>query len=588
MEEKPARKLAVLLHADVVGSTALVRLDETLAHHRIQDVFGRFTELISRHGGTAHEVRGDALVAEFSKVSDAVAASLDFQTVNAIHNKGLTDDIRPEIRVGIAMGEVLIADNTITGEGIVLAQRLEQLAEPGGVCIHDAAYQTVPKRLPFSYDNLGEQQLKGFDEPVRAYKVVAKETPDPVPTSAESFSRELPEERSLAVLPFANMSGDPAQEYFSDGVTEDIITELSRFRELLVIARNSSFTYKNKAVKTQDVAADLGVRYIVEGSVRTAGKRIRVTVQLIDAETGHHIWAERYDRELTDIFEVQDEITRTVASTVAGRVQFTVQANVARKRPDALNAYDLVLRGRSIVEDSKQKHLQAQQAYKKAVEIDPSYAQAHAGLAMGCLVALANHWTESDEVALDAGLEYASAAVALDHNDSYSQFLRGYFLMLTGRLEEAKIHLDRAVSLNPNDAHAINAIAHFLHCKGQLEQAIDWHLKAIRLNPYHPVWYLWHLGLTYYSARQYPAALETLQEAISRHPAFLFPRKALAATLAQLGRLNEAQAVVEALLVDHPDASMSRGDVYVLGIAPDSQEWSTHWIEGLRKAGMPE
>ena len=588
MEEESTRKLAVLLHADVVGSTALVRLDETLAHHRIQDAFRRFSKLISGHGGVAHELRGDALVAEFSKASDAVAASLDFQSANSAHNTGLLDDIRPEIRVGIAMGEVLIADNTITGEGIVLAQRLEQLADPGGVCIHDAAYQTVPKRLPFSYDNLGEQQIKGFDEPVRAYKVVSKETAAAASSSAGRFTAELPQVRSIAVLPFANMSGDPAQEYFSDGVTEDIITELSRFRELFVIARNSSFTYKNKAVKTEEVAADLGVRYIVEGSVRTAGTRIRVTVQLIDAETGHHIWAERYDRELTDIFEVQDDISRTVTSTVAGRVRFTDQTRVARKRPDALDAYDLVLRGRGIIEDSKEKHLQAQQAYKKAVEIDHSYARAHAGLAMGCLVALANHWAESDEAALDAGLEYVSAAVALDHDDSYSQFLLGHFLMLTGRLEQAKIHLDRAVSLNPNDAHAINATAHFLHCKGQPEQAIDWHLKAIRLNPYHPVWYLWHLGLAYYSARQYPAALETLQEAISRHPTFLFPRKALAATFAQLGRQSEAQAVVEALLVEHPDASIRRGDVYVLGTAPESQGWSAHWIEGLRKAGMPE
>ena len=588
MDERPFRKLAVLLHADVVSSTALVQLDETLAHQRMQETFSRLSEVIAQHGGTAHEIRGDALVAEFPMASEAVAAAVNFQTIQTEQNQAITDDVIPSVRVGIAMGEVVVADKTVTGEGIVLAQRLEQLAEPGGICIHDAAYQTIPKRLPFSYDNLGEQQLKGFDEPVRAYKVIAKETTEAVPVSTETHSRELPENRSLAVLPFANMSGDSAQEYFSDGVTEDIITELSRFRELLVIARNSSFTYKNKAVKIQEVAADLGVRYVVEGSVRTAGKRIRVTVQLIDAETGHHIWAERYDRELNDIFEVQDEITRTVASTVAGQVQLTVQANVARKRPETLNAYDLVLKGRSIVEDSEQKHHQAQQAYMKASEIDPGYAQAHAGLAMGCMVALANHWAESDQAALDAGLTYTSTAIALDHNDSYSQFLHGHFLLLTGKLDEAKIHLDRAISLNPNDAHAINSIAHYLHHKGQLEQAIEWHLKAIRLNPYHPVWYLWHLGLTYYSAHRYPDALETLQEAISRHPAFLFPRKALAATLAQLDRLNEAQAVVEALLIDQPAASISRGDVYVLGTASDSQEWSAHWIAGLRKAGMPE
>ena len=511
MDEQPSRKLAVLLHADVVGSTSLVQQDETLAHQRMQDAFRRFSEVISQHGGIAHEIRGDALVAEFPLASEAVTAAIRFQTIQSEHNAAISDEVIATVRVGIAMGEVIVADKTITGEGIVLAQRLEQLAEPEGVCIHDAAYQTVPRRLPFSYDNLGEQQLKGFDEPVRAYRVLAEKTLKTDSPPAQSFAHDLPEERSIAILPFANMNGDPAQEYFSDGVTEDIITELSRFRELLVIARNSSFTYKNKAVKTQDVAADLGVRYIVEGSVRTAGNRVRVTVQLIDADTGHHIWAERYDRELIDIFEVQDEITRTVASTVAGQVQLTVQANVARKRPDTLNAYDLVLRGRNIVEDNEAKHLQAQQAYTKAAEIDPDYAQAHAGLAMGCMVALANHWAESDEAALNKGLAHTSTAIALDHNDSFSQFLHGHFLLLSGRPDEAKIHLERAISLNPNDAHAINSMAHFLHHKGLFDQAIDWHLKAIRLNPYHPVWYLWHLGLTYYSAHQYPAALETLQ-----------------------------------------------------------------------------
>ena len=238
------------MHADVVGSTGLVRIDETLAHHRIQDSFRRFSEFISSQQGIAHELRGDALVAEFSRASDAVAASLGFQAANAANNKKLTDKIRPVVRVGIAMGEVLVADHTITGEGIVLAQRLEQLAEPGGVCIQGAAYETVPERMPFEFEDLGECELKGFTRLVRAYSVRSASDPrneeSDAATSLEIIALELPDEPSLAVLPVTNMSGDPEQEFFSDGITEDIITALSRISGLLVVARNSTMVYKGK------------------------------------------------------------------------------------------------------------------------------------------------------------------------------------------------------------------------------------------------------------------------------------------------------------------------------------------------------
>ena len=248
------------MHADIVGSTALVHKNEALAHQRIQDTFRRFSETIATHGGIAHEIRGDALVAEFSKASDAVSAAVDFQATNATHNQTLADEIRPIIRVGVAMGEVVVADNTVTGAGIVLAQRLEQLAEPGGVCIQGAAYETVPKRLPFTYENLGEKELKGFDESVRVYAVreaLATSSPE------SEASTELPEEPSIAVLPFTNMSGDPEQEFFSDGITEDIITALSRISGLLVVARNSTMVYKGEAVDVKQVGREQGVRYVL-------------------------------------------------------------------------------------------------------------------------------------------------------------------------------------------------------------------------------------------------------------------------------------------------------------------------------------
>lgn len=325
MKEEPTRKLAVLLHADVVGSTALVRLDETLAHRRLQDTFKRLAEFILRHDGVAHEIRGDALVAEFPMASDAVAASLEFQAANTDHNKKLADDILPEVRVGIAMGEVVVADGTVTGEGVVLAQRIEQLAEPGGVCIQDAVYQTVPKRLAFDYALLGERTLKGFDEPVRVYTVGARpQVAAPqleTPTRPDIVELTVPEEPSIAVLPFTNMSADPEQEHFSDGITEDIITALSRIPSLLVIARNSTMVYKGKPVDVQVVGREQGVRYVLEGSVRRAGRRVRVTAQLTDVLKGRHLWADRYDRDVDDVFEVQDDITQNIVVEMRAQIQ---------------------------------------------------------------------------------------------------------------------------------------------------------------------------------------------------------------------------------------------------------------------------
>ena len=266
------------MHADVVGSTGLVRQNETLAHQRMKEAFGRLAEAIERYGGVAHELRGDALVAEFGRASDAVCAAVAFQDENTSFNSALTDDLRPMLRVGIAMGEVVVADNTITGDGVILAQRLEQLSEPGGVCLQGAAYETVPKRLPIAYLNLGEQTLKGFDEPVRAYSAslaAGQVAPAPEPMAASKPAGQSSPTTSIAVLPLTNMSGDAEQEYFSDGITEDIITELSRFKSVAVIARNSSFSFKGQAVDVKQVGQKLGVGHIVEGSVRKAGNRER-------------------------------------------------------------------------------------------------------------------------------------------------------------------------------------------------------------------------------------------------------------------------------------------------------------------------
>ena len=413
MQDGPSRKLAVLLHADVVGSTMLVRLDETLAHHRIQSAFIRFSELVSSHGGATLELRGDALIAEFSMASDAIAAAVEFQVVNTAHNEALADEIRPVIRVGIAMGEVLIADNTVTGEGIVLAQRLEQLAEPGGVCIQDAAYQTVPKRLPFRYENLGEHQLKGFDEPVKAYAVTkvtgASNAQAVSPDNQSSPSPDKPDKPSIAVLPFANMSSDPEQEYFADGIAEDIITALSQIRQWFVVARNSSFRYKARNVDIREVAQDLGVRYVLEGSVRKGGNRLRITGQLIDAESGTHLWADRFDGDFTDVFALQDRVTESVVGAIEPSLRWAEIARSRRKPSKGFRAYDFYLQALPHFYAMRPtENEQALALLHQAIELDPNYASALACLAWGYQERFSRDWGAYGDD--DAGTAVAHSA----------------------------------------------------------------------------------------------------------------------------------------------------------------------------------
>ena len=334
-----------------IDSTRLVRLDDSRAHKGIVDAFKRFAVVIESYAGDVQEIRGDALLAVFSRASDAVQAALNFQQEHTRNIQSLDSNIQPRLRVGIAMGEVIIADGTLTGAGVILAQRLEQLATAGSVVIQGAVYETLPKNLPLKFSNLGEQSLKGFDEMIRAYGVMLSDAiSTEIPESSNHTDiqpRTSLEKPSIAVLPFTNQSGDSNQEYFSDGISEDIITELSRFHALFVIARSSSFRYKNSTQGVQEVGRELGVQYIVEGSVRRAGNRIRIVAQLVEVETEKHVWAERFDRQLEDIFDVQDEVTRSIVAVLPGRVQEDVVDRAARKPTENMKAYEYMLQGKA-------------------------------------------------------------------------------------------------------------------------------------------------------------------------------------------------------------------------------------------------
>jgi len=590
--QTPARKLAVLLHADVVGSTLLVQKNETLAHERIQDTFQRFSQIINSHGGIAHEIRGDALVAEFAKVSDAVSASLDYQAANTTLNKQLSDDIRPVLRIGIAMGEVVIADNTVTGEGIVLAQRLEQLAEQGGVCIQGAAYETLPKRLPFEYKNLGEQQFKGFEEPVRAYAVslipggAIPESPTVV--QPETSAPDLSEKPSIAVLPFTNMSGDAEQEYFSDGITEDIITALSQFRSLFVIARNTTFTFKGHAVDVQVVARDLGVRYVLEGSVRRVGSTVRISAQLIDGESGIHIWGEKYDRELEDVFAVQDEITQMVVGSVQPELGRFEQDRARRKPPGRLDAWDLLQRGtwhywRREQDDAEK----AEKLMLSAIELDPDFSLAYASLCEVYYINLYHGWTDAPEETLGHAIQVGRKAVSLDDKDAFAHFALGRAHTLQGDYEPAIAELEKALSLNPNFAIAYYGLGMALYRSGHAREALPFFHRAIRQSPNDPLLFGFEgiIGAAHFQLGENIEALEWCKRA-SRHPTSSFwTHTYLALTLFNLNQFDKARLALNDALRKQPDLSLTSFSEMLKHFHPAYREAI---LVGLREAGLPE
>jgi TolB-like protein len=562
-----------------VGSTTLVQKDETLAHARIQAAFQRLANATEAYGGIAHEIRWDALVAEFSRASDAVCAALAFQFENSDHNQNLADNVRPDLRIGISLGEVVIADGTITGAGVVLAQRLEQLAEPGGVVVQGSVSETVPIRLPFAFESLGEQNLKGFDQPVRAY--VAKLKPgEPVPApeshataapqkglSDDGSGRsilELPDKPSIAVLPFINRSGDSEHEYFSDGITEDIITELSRFRELFVIARNSTFRFKEKDVDIGEIAHQLGVQYIVEGSVRRSGKRVRITVQLVDALSGSEVWADRYDRNLDDIFVVQDEVVAAIVGALPSRVHHAELERADRRTMD-LRAYDLTQRAWQLLYQWTKAGVEtATELAERALEIDPKNGSAHAVLVGVHLLNWRRCWRGSPAETLEWALTHGRSAVELDKTEYAGHwYLSEVYLFRLKDLEQARVHAERAVNLCPNASGPLAWMGLINGCSGEHEAGIEFSNKALRLDPFAPDYLQYLAGCVHFNARNYDEAIKHLH---ATH--WLSKPELLSATYIHLGRINKAR-----------DILASHADSIAVEMTRTPDDWFTYFAE---------
>ncbi len=631
-EERLSGKLAVILHADVADSTALVHRDERLAHQRIAGAFARAAETISAYGGIAHEVRGDALVAEFERASDAVCAALAFQSENAEHNLTVTDSIRPEIRVGVSLGEVVVAGGTLTGAGVVLAQRVEQLAEPNEVCITGAVREALPPRLPLEQVALGERALKGFAEPVRVYRVSVKAgealpeaeagrgrrpvlpatrtvagvvaaaltlagaaalwlqpwAPDFEPASVERMAFPLPEKPSIAVLPFANMSGDSAQEYFSDGLTENVITTLSQLPEVFVIARNSTFSYKGMAIKVQRVAEELGVRFVLEGSFLRAGERIRVHAQLVDALSGRHLWAERFDREWTDVFVLHDDLTQKIVSALELKLTEAQKARLAKRYTTSVEAYDHFLRGQALhMAFNPGDRQAARDQLQRAIRLDPGFARAYGVLAYTYYRANENSFfLPESEQAYERALDLARTAVDKDPTLPQAHAVLAEILI---RLDpaQAAAAAGKALSLDPNygDAYAIMALSRTF--EGKAAEALDLIDKAMRLNPLPPSGYYMAQGRALFFLGRFAEAVTALDRALDINPNWQSAHVYLAAAYAELDRDDDAGWEREQITTEEPGFTIE-GFTRIAGDLFRSRSYIDALVRGLRKAGLPE
>ena len=626
MAGQPTGTLAVILHADVVGSTVLVQRDERRAHERITNAFRRLSQTIQEYGGQVHEIRGDALLAEFHRASDAVCAAISFQKANTAHNESLDDDIIPEVRIGISLGEVIIADNTLTGAGVVLAQRVEQLAEPGGLCVTEAIREATPSRLPLNVRNLGEQTLKGFGQPVHVHAVrlqhgaevpppERRQTPnrprarvlvtavaaalvvaialawlkpwqfDTEPASVDRMAYPLPSEPSIAVLPFKNLSGDPEQDFLAAGFTEEIITTLSNTPDLFVIARRSTDSYKDKVVPAKQVAEEQGVRYVLKGSIQRAGDRIRINAQLIDALEGNHLWAERYDRGLKDLFALQDDITHNIA--LAMQVKLT-DGDMARRRADGLDpeAFRLAYKANwHMFKLDKENMAKARELLAEAQAISP---EASFPLVMqGWVDAYQARfgWSPSREESSQNAEAIARAVLAKDKNNPEALMLRGTIHFLRKELDEMVQYYQRAVDANPNHANAVGGLGWSLTYAGRPEEAIPALKKAMRLSPYYPGWMDATIGLAYMMTDEYDLAIGAYKDTLAKGTLVLFSHERLAAIYALKGDIENARAHAAKVLEIKPDFSI---EAWSKVLNYKKQEDLDRELNALRKAGLPE
>ncbi len=584
-EERVQRRLAAILAADVAGYSRLMGVDEEGTLSALKELRRELADpKIKEHRGRIVKTTGDGLLVEFASVVDAVRCAVEVQFEMAERNAGMPEEQRIEFRIGINLGDIIKDGRDIHGDGVNIAARLEALAEPGGICVNRVVRDQVRDKLDFAFEDAGEQRVKNIARPLRVYRIrPGRSVGDTMGAAQPALA--LPDKPSVAVLPFTNMSGESEQEFVSDGIAEDVITALSRYPSLFVIARNSSFTYKGRPVDVKQVGRELGVRYVLEGSVRKAGNRIRVTAQLVEAGTGNHVWADRYDRDLADIFAVQDEITEAVTIAIAPAIADAELQRAVRKPPDSLDAWAAYQRGLwHLSEANPDDNTIAQKFFRQAIDLDPTFAGGYSGLALAQLQAAAVYQKLGLLEAQSSAEALARRAVALDGADAEARSCLGWALQARGELQGALSEIERALGMSPNLAVAHGQRGATLIFAGRPKEGLAAVQTSIRLDPRDPfsAIRLLHIACGLYFSREYEEAIEAAKQLIRSYPDFPMIYRWPAAALGQLGRTAEAKEALDKAVSLAPAAF----DMYVRKRVPWFRpEDHAHLVEGLRKAG---
>jgi adenylate cyclase len=589
LAERAERRLTTILAADIAEYSRLMRADEDATMRALGACRAVIDGLVAEHRGRIANTAGDAVLAEFPSVADGLACALAIQEALPTENAEAPPDRRMQFRIGLHLGDVMTRDGDLFGDAVNIAARLEALAEPGGICVSAAVREHIGTRIAAVFTDIGAQQVKNIADPVHVFRVgPLASRPHAAETEAVTPAGPLalPDKPSIAVLPFANMSNDPDQEFFADGIAEDVITALSRYPSLFVIARNSCFTYKGRAVDVKQVGRELGVRYVLEGSLRKSGNRIRVTAQLVEAETGNHLWAERYDRDLADIFAVQDEITEAVTIAIAPAIADAEQNRAMRKPPGNLDAWAAYQRGLwHLGKYSAEDLTVALKFFQQAVDLDPTFIGGYKGLAIAQAQAAADFQMRSLATIQSSVEALARRAVALDGADAEARSVLSNLLRLRGDHTGALVEAELAVALTPNLALAHGAIASGLVFSGRPREGLVAIKTSIRLdprNPYLAARLLNQRAIALYFCSEYETAIEAANGVIRMYPEHPLTYRWLAAALGQLGRIAEAKDALQMAIAVAPGSL----DMYVRNRVPWMRpEDYAHMLDGLRKAG---
>ncbi len=585
------RRLTTIMAADVVGYSRQMSLDEVDTMRRLRKLRREAIDpVISKHDGRIFKTMGDGLLVEFGSTVNAVECAAEIQMALETRNAGLEDGKEMRLRIGINIGDVIVDGDDIFGHGVNVAARIQGVAEPGGVSLSGVVNDQVVGKVGFRFSEASEPTLKNIDTPVVVYQLDMVSVREAQRKEAEQSgaSLSLPEKPSIAVLPFNNMSGDPDQEYFSDGMTEDIITALSRLRWLFVIARNSTFTYKGRAVDIKQVGRELGVRYVLEGSVRKAGSRIRVTAQLIEAETGNHVWAERYDRELADIFDLQDELTEAISAQVDTELAGSERQQAHIKTINDLGAWELYQRGMwHYYKNTKEELAEARRLFDLALERAPEFANAYAALAAVAYANAIRGYAVDPAANLEQGLRHAERAVASDDREWFCHYVLGRISMLTGESDRSIRAMEKCIELNPSSAQSYYALGYALFWFGRAEEAVPYVTRAIRLSPNDPyIWAFYHMrGTVHAHTDEYVSAIDDLKSAVQAKGDEVWPHLVLVLSYISLGKNEEAQRAYNRAVEIKPDLSTT----FFWSVSDTLHPpYAEKMLDALRKAGMPE